>query len=435
VAVSDAQLPLNDPLPHARLIAAPATGGSIKERPEDFLVDELPLYEPCGEGEHLYLRVQKRNVAHNELMSILQQHYKVGEAAIGFAGMKDKVGVTQQTVSIHLPDREKARADTDVPTHSRLQFLWTARHANKLRRGHLVGNRFLIRIRKVDPLKAPAVHRQLTSLLRTGVPDYYGFQRFGYRRNNHRLGLHVLRGEWTALLDELLGLRGSASPSHQRERREFYDAGQYAESAPLWTRNDRAERVAIGVLRRGAAHREAVLAIGRTTLSFWVSALQSYIFNEVLDRRINAGLLDQLLEGDLAWKHDSRRCFPIDAAELANPELGDRLQAFEISPSGPLPGSGMLTPGGEALRNETEVMAANGLAPELFEQGPFATTGSRRPLRVQITNLEVDSGFDEHGPYIRVAFDLPRGAYATVVLREAIGAGAEGGDVGEEGRG
>lgn len=413
---------LRDPLPSRRLTAAPAAGGVIKQRPEDFVVHEVPLYEPAGTGEHLYLRIRKSNLSHSELIRILRRHYKVRECDIGFAGMKDKLAVTEQTLSIHLP----GRPDGEPPEHPRLSVLWATRHENKLRRGHLVGNRFVIRIRQLDPLRAPAIHRQLRALEASGIPDYFGYQRFGYRRNGHRLGLLVLVEAWQELLGELLGAGGSPFPEHQRERREAFDAGRIAESAALWMPGDRPERAAMAALVRGADARGAVDAIDSTTKAFWISALQSYVFNRVVDRRIDDGLLDRLLEGDLAWKHDSRACFAITPELAADPEIAARLARFELSPSGPLPGPGMLRPGGRPAALESEVLAETGLSEATFERVPFKTAGMRRPLRVRLAAPDVEGAFDEHGPFVRVAFDLPRGAYATIVLRELIGAGAEG---------
>lgn len=422
--MTDSAIPLGDPLPQRRLIAVPAAGGVIKERPEDFLVDEIPRYEPCGEGEHVYLRVQKTNLPHNELVTHLQRHYGVRESAIGFAGMKDKLAVTQQTVSIHLPGVEAP----PPPEHPRVGVLWATRHVNKLRRGHLIGNRFAIRIRKVDPLKAPQVMRHLRSLERTGIPDYYGYQRFGYRRNNHTLGLLLLRQQWEQVLVELLGTRGSPSPSHQRARRELFDAGQHAEALGLWSRGDRAERAAVAALASGATPERAVRAISPAMLAFWVSAIQSCVFNHALDRRLDEGLLDQIIEGDVAWKHDTRRTFLAGPEEMADPEFAERVRRFELSASGPLPGPGMMRPTGRPAELEAASLAADGLTDADFAQIPYGGEGTRRPYRVHVTAIDCDSGFDEHGPYIRVAFELPRGAYATVVLRELIGEGAEGGE-------
>ena len=93
-----------NPLPQRYLTPGSGIGGTIKTRPEDFLVEEVPLYDPCGTGEHLYLGIQKTGVSHMELISHLRRHFDVPRRAIGFAGMKDKAAVTQQTVSIYLPE-------------------------------------------------------------------------------------------------------------------------------------------------------------------------------------------------------------------------------------------------------------------------------------------------------------------------------------------
>ena len=165
-----------DPLPQRYLLADEAgIGGVVKKRPGDFLVDEIPRYEPSGEGEHLFLGVQKSRMSHGEMIATLCRHFGVRGAAIGYAGMKDKMGVTRQVVSVHVLE--------DPPTlevgHDRLRILWAKRHGNKLRRGHLVGNRFSIRVRDVDPAEAPRVLRMLGRLERLGVPNYFGPQRFG----------------------------------------------------------------------------------------------------------------------------------------------------------------------------------------------------------------------------------------------------------------
>ena len=78
---------LPTPLPGRYLTTTPGIGGRIKERPEDFVVEEIPRYEPCGEGEHLYLRIQKTGVGHSELLSCLRRGFGVPESAIGYAGM------------------------------------------------------------------------------------------------------------------------------------------------------------------------------------------------------------------------------------------------------------------------------------------------------------------------------------------------------------
>jgi tRNA pseudouridine13 synthase len=410
-------VPADDPLPRRRLLTSPPLGGTVKERAGDFLVEEQPLYEPSGEGEHLYLGVQKQDMPHSEMIEVLADHFGVSEAAIGFAGMKDKVAVTRQTVSIHLPGVE---ATPKALEHERLTVLWAKRHGNKLRRGHLAGNRFAIRVRKLDPLKAVEVWRALGLLERTGIPDYFGSQRFGYRRNTHRLGKHLLNRDWDALLHELLGL-SSPSPERQHRRRELFVAGQFAESLPHWGRNDRAERIALSALAAGRSPEQAVRAVPDHVKAFWVSAFQSAVFNRVLDRRIEAGLLAEMVEGDVAFKHVTRGQFVVTPEIRADPAFATRAASFEISPSGPMLGTDMLEPTGEVLAWEREAAESLGVDPAALADRERGTPGTRRPLRVPVTDIELDSGFDEQGTYVRLAFDLPRGAYATVLLREVLG--------------
>jgi tRNA pseudouridine13 synthase len=412
------EIPLANPLPQRYFTDEPGVGGRIKARPEDFLVDELPLYQPEDAGEHLYLGIQKTNVPHAELMSCLRRHFGVTDRDIGFAGMKDKVGVTRQMVSVHLL---KDPPTVEIP-HKRIQVLWATRHRNKLRLGHLAGNRFSIRIREVDPLKAPQAQRTLNRLAKEGVPNYFGSQRFGYRCNNHVMGAALLAGDWSGLLSNLLGTAGGSFPEYQRQRRELFDAGKFEQAAAMWTTADRSERIAGTARANGRKSKDACLKIGENALSFWVSALQSAVFNRVLDWRIEQGLFNQFIEGDLAFKHDSRGVFNVTAEELAKPELAQRLAAMEVSPSGPLWGRGLMTPAPGSMPAEMEKRALTvlGVTEELLTASKRSSEGARRPLRTILKNPEIDAGLDEHGQFIRVAFDLPRGAYATVVLREIM---------------
>jgi len=411
--------PLPSPLPSRGLLPAGTLGGRIKERPEDFLVEELPMYEPSGEGEHLYIGVQKQDVQHVELVSILSRHFKVPASAIGFAGMKDRRAVTRQTVSIHLPGREPAAVHLE---HPQVVLLWMTRHANKLRRGHLAGNRFAIRIRGLDPIKATVVWSRLKELARVGVPDFYGPQRFGYRGNNHVMGLFVLQGRWQEALDELLGLGGTAFSERQREPRERFARGELTTALESWGKNDRAERSALRALIGGKSPEHAVLSGGSIVRDFWIAAAQSAVFNRTVLRRLEAGTLDTLLDGDRAYHHRSGRSFRIDASMLTEgSDVLPRLHAFELSPSGLMPGRDF--PAAEGVPGEIERAACDdfGIDHALFATGALAPTGTRRPLRVPVTNPQCEGGFDEHGPYIRVAFDLPAGAFATVVLKELLG--------------
>jgi len=405
-----------DPLAKHYLTDEPGIGGVIKVRPEDFIVDEIPLYDPAGEGEHLYLGIEKRGVSHGELLGVLKRTFNVGRHAIGFAGMKDKAAVTRQTVSIHLPHDPQ----TIDLGHERLRVLWATRHRNKIKRGHLRGNRFSVRIREVDPLKVVQVRKQLERLSTIGVPAYFGQQRFGYRRNSHLLGAMLLEGRSDAILDELLGSNGSPFPEYQVNRRRLYDEGRLEQAYAQWATADHAERRTLEALLASRSARKAVSAIGKTHLDFWVHAMQSAVFNRVLDARLKANQLHELFEGDLAWKHDSRAVFRVTAEELRNDALGERLNDIEISPSGPLWGWKMMRAEGQPGEVEWSMFKQFRWNVDRILDPQIGPEGSRRPMRVPVTSAEVDAGTDDNGPYIRLLFDLPRGAYATIVLREIM---------------
>ena len=127
-----------------------------------------------------------------------------------------------------------------------------------------------------------------------------------------------------------------------------------------------------------------------------------------------------LVEGDLAWKHDSRSVFAVTAAEMEGDELARRLERFEISPSGPLCGSGMTRAAGSVDEAELRALQATGVPIDALMQVGYGLHGARRAMRVPIANVEFDSGVDEGGNFIHLTFDLPRGAYATVLLREIM---------------
>src|SRR5687768_8308956 len=161
----------------------PSIGGVIKQRPEDFFVQELPLYEPTGEGEHVYCEIQKIGMTTFDAVDRIARALNVSAYDIGFAGMKDAQAVTRQLLSIR-GTTEAAVMGLKIPN---LTVQWAARHGNKLRLGHLSANRFAIKIREVNPTDVVKLRPVLDVLEKRGMPNYFGEQRFGRRENNHLL--------------------------------------------------------------------------------------------------------------------------------------------------------------------------------------------------------------------------------------------------------
>jgi tRNA pseudouridine13 synthase len=400
----------------------PGTGGIFRQRPEDFLVEEQPLYQPSGQGEHIYLFLEKRGVSTMRAARILASHFGVHVTAVGFAGLKDKNAITRQVFSIHVPGKKPE--DFPMLQHDRMAVLWVDLHANKLRRGHLATNRFSIKIRNVDMSKAVLAAKVIARLEKQGLPNRIGEQRFGYLQRNHLIGRAMLLGDHQGLLDALLAPH-EYLPDSQIEARRAYARGDFATALQLFYRESRTERRVTGELSRGRAPGKAVKAIERNETEFFLTAFQSAVFNAVLDERLRAGTLGTLMPGDVAFKHDNRACFDVTES---TPDLVDRLATLAISPSGPMWGAEMKRASGEPGRIEVEALQATGVTIEIIaafqERRHNRLTGERRPLRVPLLFPDVEGGIDEHGHYIRLAFDLPRGAFATSVLQEVMKPGA-----------
>jgi tRNA pseudouridine13 synthase len=158
----------------------PATGGKVGPEPEDFVVDEVPLYAASGKGEHQYLHVQKRLLTTPDLLRRVARAAGVQERDIGHAGMKDKHAVTTQWLSV----QSKQELTTGLELGPEARVLAVTRHDNKLRTGHLLGNRFTITLVGVQADALERAQAIAERLRRDGLPNYFGAQRFGHGGRN-----------------------------------------------------------------------------------------------------------------------------------------------------------------------------------------------------------------------------------------------------------
>lgn len=422
--------PLGDPAADLPYITPEfeGIGGFIKHRYADFLVEEIPKYDPVGTGEHCYLLVEKRGMATSDMLRVVADHFGVDRDAVGYAGMKDKYAVTRQVVSVHTPGRN---VDSfGALEHPNVNVLWADMHVNKLRVGHLRGNRFSVKIRGVMSDRVIQAERTLRALVRRGLANYYGEQRFGARFNNHEVGRADIVGDFPRAIDLLL-LPDSRFETFNPKLTSAYAAGDLRAALGACADHQPAERSILRALVRGDSPEHAVRAIGRLQRRFFLSAFQSHLFNRVCAARVHDATHDRLLEGDLAYKHANGAVFSVGEAELgtgaARAELDGRLRAFGISPSGPMWGAEMTRATGEPGMLEEEVLGESGVSVEALaaHQRRIGSKlgGTRRSLRVQVVDAEIDAGVDEVGHYVRCAFELPAGSFATVVMREIIKGG------------
>ena len=244
----------------------------IRATPEDFRVEEIDAFEASGSGEHLLLTVEKRGTNTGYAAKLIAEWAGVPEGAVGYAGLKDRHAVTVQRFSVHLP----GRGDPDAALlegAEGLRVLAQARHAKKLPRGALAGNRFTLVLREVEGVR-DAVEARLRLVATRGVPNYFGEQRFGRDGNNiahalamfagrrvprsqrtfllsaarsqlfnRVLGARVAAGNWNSALDgEVWMLDGSRSvfdpqplDAELAARLEAFDIHP---TAPLWGRGE-----------------------------------------------------------------------------------------------------------------------------------------------------------------------------------------------------
>jgi tRNA pseudouridine13 synthase len=351
--------PMNiDPILNPPLLTAdhPGIGGRIKSVPEDFEVEEIPAYEPSGSGEFLYLWIEKRDMGAEYFVRQVARRLDIPVGEIGSAGMKDRHAVTRQMVSVpgNIEDR-LGQLEGDG-----IRVLKVSRHGNKLRPGHLHGNRFNILARDPQP-GSNEILQPLADRLRThGLPNFYGAQRFGHDGETFHQGLALLRGEKPPI---------SATGRIPNLRSPF--------------------------LRKLA-----------------LSAVQSGLFNHYLAERMNAGLLRRVLPGDVMAKVPFGGMFV--AEDVAREQ--ERFDAGEIVPAGPIFGRKTFPAAGEAAAREQETLRAFNLSPSSFAGFGKLMQGTRRHNLVALTNL---SAAMEAGG-IRFSFTLPAGSYATVLLRELM---------------
>ena len=383
---------------------------AIKRRYEDFRVEEIPAYEPSGEGTHIYFRIEKSGLATMRAVHDIARALGVPARDIGVAGLKDARGVTVQTLSVEHVNTDQVRA-LDIP---RIRVLDVSRHGNKLKIGHLHGNRFIIRLRDVDPTRFDDIRAACDTLEARGVPNYFGRQRFGHRGDTGLVGRAILRGDAKEVIDLMIGRPGPHDTGPVLKARRLYESGKYEEAARTWPHAFRENRkLAWQMHRLNARHGRALRTIDSHMLKFFVNAYQSWLFNQVLARRIHE--IDTVRLGDLAFRHPTGGIFRVEDLTREAP----RAAAREISATGPLYGGRMTRPGGVPDEIELSVLADEGVGVEDFDRlRRMKVHGSRRPLRFFPADLAIRHDKDAFGYFVELRFSLASGCYATMLLRE-----------------
>jgi len=363
----------SDYLSMAFALSAPEHQGRIRSQLEDFQVVEDLGFEPSGDGHHLFIRVRKRGANTQWIAQRIAHAAGVQVSRVGYAGMKDRFAVTEQTFSLHLPG--KPDPDLSSIEDEEFEVLEMKRNRRMVKRGGLRGNAFRIVVRDLkrsgetggpddetggdvaddsniaaEPVDRAGIEQRLERVAADGVPNYFGPQRFGHSGNNLAMAVGLFKG----------------------------------------------------------AHRER----NRHKRGLYLSAARSYLFNQVLSQRVKDGTWNVALDGDTMSLDGSRSFF---RTETIDDEIRRRLSEMDIHPSGPLWGQGKRVVAGEALALEERLLEPYTLWREGLEH--WKMHAKRRSLRLPVR--EFTWSWEDDGA-LALSFALPAGTYATTVLREII---------------
>lgn len=330
----------------AYLNGKPTATAKIKAQPEHFQVNEVLGYEFTGNGEHLMVRIRKTGENTSFVANELAKACGVKSKDVSWAGLKDRHAVTEQWLSIHLPKGDTPDFSDFLAQYPSIEIVATTRHNKKLRPGELAGNQFVVTLSEVSDVKD--VLTRLESIATTGVPNYFGSQRFGNQGNN-------------------------------------------LEEARRWGK-------------------ENVRTRNQNKRSMLLSAARSWIFNSIVSERIEQGLFNTVIEGDMLETQSSL----VLAQESNLAELNELLVKGLSDITAAMAGDNALPTQAKALKLEQPHLDAE---PDLMA----LIRGNRmRHDRRAISLKAQDLTWQAEGDCVTLRFSLDAGCFATSIVRELV---------------
>ncbi len=347
--------------------------------PRDFVVSEIPLYEFSAKGEHQILELRKKNLTTFELIKILSSYFGCHIRDIGYAGLKDKSATTTQFVSI--PKKYTTNLEgiiEHIATQYEIKLISSTYHNNKLRLGHLKGNRFFVRLKKVSKANASKLESILAQIQTYGFGNYFGFQRFGNDGDNYILGRDIAHKK---------------AKIKDRKLSDFLISSYQSHLFNQWL----SKRVRLSVYLNDLSPSEAKEAFNREGLAVSIDQIkqlcsQPHIF--------------KIFEGDICCHYPYGKLFSLES------HLTQELHRFNssgFSPTGALSGKGLKPASKLAFEVERE-----------FLDSKLLCVGSRRFAWIWLSGLEF--AYKAQEAHFELHFTLPKGAYATTLLEEIAGA-------------
>lgn len=402
-------------------------GGKIRARYEDFYVEEIPESEPSGEGTNTWFFIEKLGRETLDVVLDIARELHIDRKRMGFAGMKDKRAVTRQWICVVNGDPEEIKKLEE--TLYKVKILKIVQNEKKLRIGQLIGNKFRLLIRDTEnPEEDVKTAREvLAELESTGVPNYFGWQRFGSKRpNTHVVGKMMLENDLKKVVDAYIGNPYPEEPEHIKEIRQMYDDGKLKESFEAMPRGMRYEKMMLKTLLKEMkkkkvdnvtdldenSYKWAIESLPKPLKRMFVHAYQSYLFNKAVSERTKLGI-DKYVEGDIIIDNEEHLVHEF------GDEINERIKNFEVHPTAPLFGSKVPLAGGELGEMEQKILDDEGVTLEDFKVPKMPRLGShglRRAMRFKIWDVQAEA--NDEG--VLVEFSIPKGCYATAVLREIM---------------
>jgi len=349
---------------------SPIKGVHFTKNSSDFIVNEIPLYPFSDKGEHAILHVRKKDLTTWQMLQALSEACGAKVRNFGYAGLKDKDGLTTQYISIHKSFLPKIEGFT----HDKIKILSTTMHDNKLKIGHLKGNRFFIRLKKVLQTDALKLEQAIKRIQKEGFPNYFGYQRFGKSGENYAQGLEILEGKRGERNRKIKDLLISAFQSYL-----FNEWLSY--------------RIKISKLTDAFSAKELTQALG---------------FDELTCKALKAQKpFMKLLNGDVCHHYPHGKAYVIEDCMAESV----RFEARDITLAGWLPGGRGLRATGAA--GEIETKYYENALPHLDKM-----RGSRRYAWSFAEDVEWNYRKEE--AWFEMHFTLQKGSYATIVLEEIL---------------
>lgn len=397
----------------------PGIGGRIKVEPGDFIVREEPLPSIFEGKKHAILLLKKRNWDTMAAIKEIAKRAGISHREIGFAGTKDRHAVTYQYISV--PGEAKEKVEAVQIRDVELKFIG---YGKPLKLGHLLGNRFKITVRDVDGgafERTKEIVRELRS--KGGFPNYFGYQRFGERRvTNHLIGKLLMKGDFGGAARLFLGAHGGNMEGDEA-RKTFWETGDVNRALEEFPKFLRYERAMLYRYRETGSWRKAFLSLPLPIMRIFIHAYQSYLFNLYISRRIEEGLpLNEALVGDIVIQVKGGVPYRDRTYRVTETNIGfvnEKIHKGQAMVSGPLFGFAMRRARGIPGRLEEELLDAEGITLDDFKRlpKPMAEPGGRRELLIRPLGLTY--GYVS-GVGMCFRFFLPKGVYATSVLREIM---------------